>query len=171
MDKSLLDFINGCKSSVLVNAMFVKEIMPNGSQHIKVEVEGTLLYDFFYNPNKKKAKDPAKPKTTGGKKPYVIVMTQEVDRLRKEGVKNLVEMTGFLLFLGSNIEWDTGRLIHKRNKKPLTKKDLNTIIPWGRYKIDNMLSSLEEHDLLFNTTEGYFVSRKIIKKGANRNGR
>ena len=171
MDKGLLDFINGSKSSVLVSAMLVKSVFPNGTQQITLEVEGKELYTFCHNPSKRKAKDPDKPKNTGGKKPYLMVMIQEIEKLKKEGITNLVEITGFLLFLGSNIEWNTGRLINRRSKKSLNRNDIGKIVPWSRYKIDNMIISLEEHDLLFKTSDGFFVSRNIIKKGANRNGR
>jgi len=171
MDKGLLDFISGSKSSVLVNAMLVKSVFPNGTQQITLEVEGKELYTFCHNPNKKKAKDPNNPKNTGGKQPYLMVMTKAIEELRKMKLPNLVEITGFLFFLGPNIEWKTGRLINKRSKKSLNRNDIGKIVPWSRYKIDKMIIDLEEQDLLFKTSEGFFVSRNIIKKGANRNGR
>lgn len=138
------------------------------------------LYGFWHNSRKKdnepsiitvnenlevETKEKPPPKHTGGKKPYLMLMINEIEELRKQGVKNIEELIGYVACLGKYIEWNTGRLIHTRKKTPLQYKDLLEIYKCSNKKLNKILNELKEHGLLFKTEEGYFVSTKFIKKG------
>lgn len=167
MDNSILDFFAGKTNVLPLNAVLVREKSPGGSQYITIYGENgeQRIYSFWHNPKKPVGADTDKPKNTGGKKPYLMVMTQEIERLRKLGVSGLGDMLGFLLLLGDSIEWNTGRLIDKRTKEPLKYKDLGKIAQCGNRKLNGLLKALKEHDLLKQTDEGYFISSRLIKKG------
>ncbi len=181
MDKQVKKFLNHEVSVAEITYIVVREQLPNGVERLVAKPKDTesdyLRYEKYVNPaNPPPAEDKPPPKNTGGKKPYLMVMTQEVEELRKAGVKNVDELVGFLGSLGKYVEWSTGRLIHKRSKKRLKYKDFKTIFPYSNNKLNRILTDLREHDLLFNTEEGYFISTRIIKKGkskkkgANRDG-
>lgn len=167
MDKELLKFINGEINVIQLNMTLVREpLLPNGFTHIigrpsNERDEKLLLLDSW---DGKRPKSDA-PKHTGGKKPYIILMVDEVEKLRAQGVVNVEELIGYLVCLGRYIEWSTGRLIHKRKKTSLRYKDLQGIFPCGNRKLNRILAELKEHDLLFKTTDGYFISYRFIKKG------
>lgn len=134
------------------------------------------MFSFWNNPKKKNREKiivdengveatEIPPKHTGGKKPYIMVMQEEVERLRSEGVKGVEELIGYCVSMGKYIEWNTGKLIHKRSKKPLKYSDLLDIYKCSNNKLSRMISEMKEHDLLYKTEEGYFISSRLLKKG------
>lgn len=169
MDRELLDFLEGKTNAVRLGNDLVlsRDIAPNGYHQLYITpIDGDVpLYKFWHNPKHSNKDSP--PKHIGGKKPYLMLMTQEIVKLREQGVTNVEELVGFLACMSStgNIEWGTGRLIKKRSKKPLRYEDLLKLFSGGRTKLNRILSELKEHDLLFNTQEGYFISTRFIKKG------
>jgi len=168
VEKDLLRLLNGEINVARFDGLIRREIMPNGVIHLIVSnysesEEEMLLCEEYRKPGREKNK--GSPKHTGGKKPYIMLMTDEIEELKKKGVKNIEELIGVLGSLGQHVEWNTGKLIHKRSKKPLQYKDLSTIFTYGNKKMNRILNDLKEHDLLYKSTEGYFVSGRIIKKG------
>lgn len=164
MDRNLLEFLNGNTSAAKVEVVLAREELPNGIQHITLKQEDKLIYDFWVNPKKAKGEKPP-PKHTGGKKPYIMLMVDEVEKLREKGVKNVEELIGYLACLGKYAEWGTGRLIQKRKKTPLRYNDLQKIFTCSNNKLNRILSDLKKYDLLSNNSEGYFISTRLIKKG------
>jgi hypothetical protein len=92
-------------------------------------------------------------------------MIDKLEELKATGIINIEELIGFLVCLGNHIEWHTGKLINKRSKKQLKYTDLQKIFSCGKRKLDKILKELQRHNLLFNTSEGYFISTDLIKKG------
>lgn len=167
IEKNLIRFLNREINVVRVSYIITRvQTFSNGVDHIVARPEGSsFFFEFekYYNSTQQQKND--HPKHTGGKKPYIMLMIEEVEDLRKKGVKNVEELIGYLVCLGRYVEWSTGRLVKKRSKKPLQYKDLKEIFPCGNKKLNRVLSDLKEHDLLYSTQEGYFVSNRIIKKG------
>lgn len=173
MQKDLLKYINGEKNVVLVgdNLLLSRSKLGNGYEHIEVQIKfdddrnWVPMYEFW---NKQETKDP-KPKdekqNTGGKKPYVMVMIEEVEKLRKTGVKNIEELIGYIVVLSKNVEWNTGKVINVRTKEALTYNGLLELYGCSNNKLNKMIKLMREHDLIYNTSEGYFISPKLIKKG------
>lgn len=166
MEKDLHDFLVGAKNAVRTTVIISREQAPGGAQYISISrPEGGNLYKFWYKPGRNQDKDQPPPKHTGGRKPYIMLMVDEVERLRAKGVANTEELIGCLVSLGKNIEWSTGRLVHKRSKKALRYKDLQALFGYGNKRLNRILGELKEHELLFSTSDGYVVSRALIKKG------
>lgn len=172
VEKDLVKFLNRQINAVRLEVVIVRESLPNGVEHLLIrpaceEHKDLLVTESWVNPKKPKASE--QPKHTGGKKPYIMLMVSEVEKLRGQGVKNVEELIGYLVCLGKYIEWNTGRLVRKRSKKPLKYADLQKIFPCGNRKLNKILAELKEHDLLFGTKEGYFISTRLIKKGKTKN--
>lgn len=165
MDKFLLSYINRESDTFAGELTITREVAPNGSEYVRICLpDDRLLYDFWHNPNKPK-RNSKNPKHAGGRKPYLMLMSEEVSRLRGKGIKDVEELIGYLASLGEYIEWNTGRLIHTRSKSPLQYKDLLEIYKCSKPKLNKMLGKMREHELLYHTDEGYHVSSKLIKKG------
>lgn len=166
MDKELFEYFNKTVNVARASVMISREEAPTGYQFIVIKdcATGDELYSFWHNPNKVVKKE-APPKHTGGKKPYLMLIIETVDGLRKTGVKNAEELIGYLVCLGNNIEWGTGKLIHKRSKKALQYKDLQEAFNCGNKKLNSLLRTMKENDLLLKTEEGYFISSTLIRKG------
>lgn len=167
MDKHVLRFLNGEVNVARIEFIVTRQPrMPNGAEHITaVPIDGEYIsFERWHNPKKEQSNNET-PKHSGGKKPYVMLMVEEIDRLRDEGVKNVEELLGFLVCLSRYVQWNTGKLIRRRSKRPLQYKDLSEMFSCGNRKLNRILKSLQENDLLYSTTEGYFVSTRIIKKG------
>lgn len=173
MDKKVRDFINETSNAIPIppGSFLTREKSPSGNNFMTLKIpngdgDGDLILSTWWeNPNKPANKDKSPPKHTGGKQPYVMLMINEVEKLREKGVKNVEEITGYLVSLGKNIEWNTGRLIHKRSKKPLKYTDLQTIFSCGNKKLNRLLAEMKKHELLFSTDSGYCISPRFIKKG------
>jgi hypothetical protein len=116
------------------------------------------IYAFWSSRKKDK-----KPKHTGGKKPYAMLMMEELIRLMKGGLP--AESTGYLIYLVPYIEWGTGRLIHGRNKKQMKFADIMKVFGKSYKTTQAIIATLKDHDLLAYTKEGYFISRELIKRG------
>lgn len=107
------------------------------------------------------------PKHSGGKKTYVMLMLQQFEEFKNKNINNIEELVGFLVCLSYNMEWRTGRLVHRRNKKQLKYADLLKLFSGGKRKLDRIMKDLKKYELLTHTKEGYFISNKLIKKGSN----
>lgn len=172
MDKNVLDFYNGVSDILPLPAgsYLTREKSPSGTSFMTLKMpngeEKEFVVDSWWsNPNKKVKKDKPPPKHTGGKKPYIMLMVEEIEKLRKGGVPNVEELTGYLVSLGKYVEWNTGKLIQARTKKQLKYKDLQTIFKCGNKKLNRLLGEMKEHELLYSTDSGYVVSSRLIKKG------
>ena len=170
MDKGLHDFLNG-NSNVLClsEAIITRDKTPTGSEYITIKIDNgnkeLELYSFWHNPNKPVKKDKPPPKHTGGKKPYIMLMVDEIERLKKDGVSNVEELAGYLVSLGKYVEWNTGRLIHTRTKNQLKYKDIQKIFNCGNKKLNRLLADMKDHELLYLADGGYVISSRLIKKG------
>jgi len=171
MDKKICDFYNG-DSDILPlpeGSYVVREKSPNGTYFMTLKMpdgdKEFVVDNWWSNPNKPVTKDKAPPKHTGGKKPYVMLMVEEINKLKKDGVKNVEEMAGYLASLGKNIEWNTGRLIHDRTKEQLKYKELLKIFGCGNRKLNRLLGDMKKHELLYSASGGYVISSRLIKKG------
>lgn len=168
MDKEMLRYLNGESNVFEGRLKITRDIAPNGMEYIRICLtdgdDEKEIYTYWRNPQADK-KNKENPKHTGGKKPYLMLMIEEVTKLRKKKVPNIAELVGFLVCLGENIEWNTGRLMNKRSKKSLQYKDLLEIYGCSKPKFNKMLGLMRNHDLLYHTNEGYFISPKLIKKG------
>ena len=156
----LLREINVAKAEFIIE----REVSTTTGQEFihLVSDEGEEVYTFWHNPNSKPGD---KRKNTGGKKPYIMFMLQEMEKLQVQKIEGIEEIIGLLVMLSAHIEWSTGRLIHKRSKKPIRYSDLVIMVSFGKYKLNKILNELQSNNLLTNTAEGYFVSNKLIKKG------
>lgn len=157
-----LDFLNGNNNVAKVEVIISREKTNNGPELIHVSVGGREIYQFWNNPNKSKD---TQPKHIGGKKPYIILMVEQIQNLKDRNINNVEELVGFMVCLGNNIEWGTGKLINKRSKKPLKYDDLQKLFSGGKRKLDRIIRELRENDLLSSNQEGYFISSDLIKKG------
>lgn len=169
MKKNWVRLLNGEVSVIRLDVMLYRTPMPNGvDKYEVVPMDEDFLLSFVKYVNPKTLEQSKTPRHSGGKKPYVMLMVDEVERLRKDGVKNVEELVGYLACLSKNIEWNTGKLVKKRTKKPLKYKDLQGMFPCSKNKLNRILKDLKEQDLLYGTQEGYFISPRIIKKGKSK---
>jgi hypothetical protein len=171
MDKKTRDFIDGTSDIMPIptGSFLHREKLPNGICFMSLKIpngdKDLTLKEWWENPNNSAKKDKPPPKHTGGKKPYIMLMVEEIERLKKEGVSNVEELTGHLISLAKHIEWNTGKLIQKRSKKPLKYKDFLTIFGCGNRKLNRLLADMKEYELLYLTDGGYVISSRLIKKG------
>ncbi|MSU01960.1 hypothetical protein FYJ83_10820 [Tissierella sp. DSM 105185] len=178
MDKNILSYANKETNVMLLYNEFGEPILSisreftKNSECLYISVvdgeETTPLYPPLWHNPKADKKNNETPKHTGGKKPYLMLMIDEIEELRSQGVKNVEELIGYVACLGKYIEWNTGKLIHKRSKKPIQYKDLLNIYSCSNKKLNKMINLMKEHDLLYYTDEGYFISSKYIKKGKSK---
>lgn len=175
INAALLDYLAGGVNVIELKVILSRERAPNGASLIRV-LHGDRLIHMLWEPAKGNKSDqespsPSPPRHTGGKKPYVMVMLKELDRVFKGKKSDQLEVIGFLVRFCRNIEWGTGRLINKRTKNPLRYDDLMRISGCGRTRLNRILSKLKEQSLLSRAKEGYFVSTSLIRKGRSKNDR
>lgn len=176
MDKKMRDFIDGTTDVMPIQdgSFLHRERAANGHHYMTLRVpngeEDIVLEEWWKNPKKPARKDKDPPKHTGGKQPYVMLMTKEVEKLGNQGVKNVAELVGHLSLLGDYIEWNTGKLINRRTKKPLKYKEVQIIFTCGNKKLNRLLGDMKKYELLYSTDGGYIISSRLIKKGKMNKG-
>lgn len=177
MDKELLQFLNRETNAISFNRegcklIISRELVPNGCEHYYQTIsfsdreKDIVLKDYWVNPEKTKKKE--KSNYTGGKKPYIMIMVEEIEKLRDSKVTNIEELIGYMVCVGKYIEWNTGKLIHRKGRKrnqSLKYEDLLSIYSCSKPKLNKMLKLMKDNDLIYHTNDGYFVSQKYIKKG------
>ena len=114
----------------------------------------------------------SKPKTMGGKQPYLMVMINEIEAMKKSEFTagDINEQIGYLCCLGKNIEWNTGKLINTKTKQALKYNDLMKLFKCSNKKLNRLIGQMKENEIIYGTAQGYFVSRRFIKKGKKEGG-
>lgn len=124
-------------------------------------------------PQKKKATQATgeivKPKHTGGKRPYIMLMQDQDDAINQLSLDaaGLV----FKLLAGGFVEWNTGRIIDRRTKKPLTIKMIHTRYKLGVSRTKKLMKELTEAKIIKydRKKRSYFFNTKLARKGAGSN--
>lgn len=160
MDKGLTDFLSGFTNAAICTGMTVMRETQNGIECITFFVDGKPYISHWRNPAKKDVK--GKPKHTGGKKPYLMLMIEAINELKGDDIDIAV---GSAALLGNNIQWNTGLIVDKRTKKPLLYKDLKTIYKCGDNKLSNKIKIMKQYGILLKDKDGYKISPNFIKKG------
>lgn len=106
-------------------------------------------------------------KNTGGKKPYVMLMSEKLSELLKEK-RVTIEQIGCLTMLSQNIEWGTGRIVQKRSKKPLRAKDIQELLGISHNTLDKIISDLKQNELISVKSDGYYISTDLFKRGSKK---
>ncbi len=112
--------------------------------------------------------DIARPKHTGGKRPYIMLMQDQddvINKLTDPAVALLLK-----IMAGGFVEWDTGRIMDRRSKKSLT---IETIC--ARYKkkpaaTKAIIKELTKNEVVqyVRKDRAYFLCPKFAKKGAGK---
>jgi len=170
LDDELRLYLFGNHNAAITTVVLLREPASDGMEHITIKTADgeNTLYEFWHNSNKVAKQNKGPPRHTGGKSPYVKLMTEEIRRMQKEGLNGREECLGVLLYLSDNIEWGTGRLINKRSKKPLQRADLSKVLGYSNEKLNRIIKNLKDNDLLAYSPEGYFISSRLIQKGTNK---
>ena len=107
-----------------------------------------------------------KPKGTGGKTMYVMLMPNAINELNEEKIS--IDAAGMILKLIDCIEWNTGRIYRKRDKKSMTKSMLSTFLNIGDSKLTSIIRELRNLNVIFydRKKKAYFFNPKFIRKGA-----
>jgi hypothetical protein len=124
------------------------------------------IYSFWVS-RQRRAKRTAGPKHTGGRKPYVMVMIQELTALIASGVP--ADVVGYLICLAPYIEWGTGKLLVGRKKRQMKAEDIAEVFKKSYRHTLRILDEMKKYGLLSCEEGGYFISRSLIKKGAAKN--
>jgi len=119
-----------------------------------------IVHDWFGILGKKTGEK----KTMGGKAPYVMVMTEKIGEMVREG-KATTDQLGCLAVLSANIEWGTGRLIKKRSKKSMQANDIQEVLGISHGTWAKKVKELKDNSLMTVNKDGYFISTDLFKKG------
>lgn len=121
------------------------------------------LYQFWVG---KKNKASGTPRHTGGKKPYVMLMIQELTELIVQGTP--AHCVGHLICLVPYVEWGTGRLVIGREKQSMRVDDIGKVFGCKRRWTLHILGNLKRNGLLTCGGGSYFIPRDLIKKGGGK---
>jgi len=166
MKNEIYDYLRGTKNVVRDEFIISREKSKKTNsefvyvQHPEIDEP---LYTFWHSYRK----SGKKPKHTGGKKPYAMLMIERLIELMENGMP--AEYAGYLLYLVPYVEWGTGRLLYGRKKRLMKFKDIQKTLGRSYVTTQNIISELKKYNLLTYTREGYFVSREIVKKGRKTN--
>lgn len=106
------------------------------------------------------------PKGTGGKESYVMLMPNSVTDLNKSQIS--LDAAGMIFRLIDCIEWNTGRIYRKRDKKSMTINMLSSFLNIGKLRAKTIIRELTKLGVIYydNKNKAYFFNAKYIRKGA-----
>lgn len=172
MKKQLIDYING-NVNVVQDEFILSRERSGKNELIFVNTPGTEkpMYALWNCKKETKAHklkkidddyaiEQAKPKGTGGELAYLMVMLAEL-----ENTNLSVEASGLLLKLFPCVEWNTCKLIRKRDKASLTQKMMVEQFYIGELKLKRMLSELRKAKVLRYEHRAYYLNKALVRKG------
>lgn len=174
MKKETLEYLRGERNAVKDEFIISREKTDTAELlHISHPDIEEPLYQLWHTTKCKKVVsckgeigEPVKPKHTGGKKPYVVLV-QEVGQVEDAALSIEASALLWKLIRGGHVEWHTSRLIRKRDKAALTKAMMQEMLKVGAVKIKRALSELTAKKILTydRSARAYFIDRKLVKKG------
>lgn len=187
IDENLKDFINGDKN-VLVGTpdspVSLARCVKNGREYIG-SYYGEISVPVTYGPNylkgKRKIKVPTAeeirtekvnevesekqpPKGTGGKEAYVMLMTRHEAEIKKLSITAKAILLDMCL---GGIQWNTGKLVQNRSRKPHTSLTIAKLIGASERTTKTALKELADKSIIKydRTRKVYFMNIHIARKG------
>ncbi|MFA5322141.1 MAG: hypothetical protein WC373_05650 [Smithella sp.] len=179
MKKETIEYLNGNRNVVKDEFVIGRERTSNNQELIFVSLPESEKPMYALWNSKKTAKQFVKeneneeikfkrvsPKGTGGKKSFVMLMPNAFNEIGKDEFS--IEAAGAIIKLSAHIEWNTGRLVGKRNGKALTRQMISELLNVGVSKAKTILNELNKLGIIRydNKSQCYFVDGKFIRKGA-----
>ena len=175
MKKETREYISGERNATRDEFILSRESTGN-AEYINVSLPDGIepIYTLWTKkPQKRKAikatGEIVKPKHTGGKRPYVMLMQDQTDVLNTLST----EAAGLLLKLigGGFIEWHTGKIIDRRTKKPLTLATIRARYKLGERKTKALIKELTVNKIIKydRKQRAYILNPKFARKGAGSN--
>jgi hypothetical protein len=175
MKRELVEYINGERNAVKDEFILSRE--KNGSSELvfvnipDIEKPMYALWNSRKQAKRHKVKTQSDtevkietviPKGTGGEPAYAMIILNEIEKL-----KISIEASGLLLKLFSCLEWNTGRLIRKRDNVSLTVDMVMEQFDLGKRKTKTLLAELNKCGATRYDpkTKAYYLNGNIVKKG------
>jgi len=177
INKELAEYLSGQRNAVRDTFILSRE-KANGAEYVSVSLPDnpTPIYNLWTKPIKKANPNKAtgiieevKPKHTGGKRPYIMLMQDQNDITNTLSIEAAGLM--FKLLAGGFIEWDTGRIMDRRSKQPLTIDKIRSRYKLGKDKSKTIIKELTENDIIKydHKQRAYFFNAKFARKGGGSN--
>ncbi len=187
MKKEMIEYLNGDRNAVRDEFILSRE-RSGSSELVRVSIPEVdePLYSLWKSAKKRRklripveeepdiieqaqvkeqAAEQPQPKHTGGKKPYVMLMEGKSEEIR--GLS--LEASGLLLklFYGGCIEWHTGRIISKLDKRPLALSAMAKRFKVGKNRLRQIMAELSAVGMVRYDPKkhAYFADRSIARKG------
>lgn len=173
MKKQLIEYING-NVNVVQDEFILSRERSGRSELIFVNTPGSEKPMYALWNSKKDAKahklkkiekdcviEQVMPKGTGGELTYLMVMQGEL-----ENIKGLsIDASGLLLKLFSCVEWNTCRVIRRRDGAALTQQMMSDKFKIGTRKLKLAIAELRKMKILRYEGRAYYVDKTLIRKG------
>lgn len=102
----------------------------------------------------------------GGEEPYVMLFYRRVNKVFKENpVGGMDCQLSTLVILSQFIQMNTGKLVNKRTKEAMTRKEIARELGISVRRAAGILSDLKANGLIVRKDNAYVVPREFIAKG------
>jgi hypothetical protein len=174
VNERTVEYINKCVNVTQDEFILGREKMGN-SEIIIVGVPGCVdplytLIDFKKEKSKYRIEQSGEeiariervtPKGTGGEPAFAMLILSSISKHDLS-----IDASGLLMkFILNNLEWNTGRLIRKRDKKTLTKQMISEQYSIGKIRLKNILSELKGIVEYRPRFKAYYVNHNAVRKG------
>jgi len=141
--------------------------------HFLDKETGALLFDKWGRKNDlfgTKVKNESE--NYGGLEPYVMFHPKRVKEVFKgDYVGNMQSQITALTFLSEYIQSNTGKLVNKRTKKPLTRQEIAKDLGLSVRRASEIISDLKANRLLERRGNAYYIPREFYAKGRTESGK
>lgn len=164
---SLEEFINGKRLSLEI--IVTREDRDKCTLlHFVDKGTGAVLFDQWVRKDRLFNNEKEKPKNEniGGQEPYVKIYYRRVDKvIEGDFVGGLDSQLSTMTLLCKHIQMNTGKLVKKRTKKPLTMADIAKTLNVSVRRAADIVANLKANGFIERKDNAYFVSRDFYSKG------
>ncbi len=145
------------KNAVIMEALFSREIMPNGVELIYIsDTNGNLFFKKFLTQDEKNRKGTGKGRGRTRGKQGIIKVTEQAMELADADI-------GFLIRLGRKARYDTGLLANR--KKPLLLNEIYEALGVNDRTGRRYITALITAGAVIKRDDGYYLNKNFITKG------
>jgi hypothetical protein len=103
---------------------------------------------------------------TGGREPYAMLFFRKIKKVFKgEYVGSMDCQLSSLVILSEFVQMNTGKLVKKRTKKPMTQGDIAKELGVSVRRAAELISNLKANGILERKDGAYAIKREFIAKG------
>jgi biotin operon repressor len=170
--KKLEEFLAGKRLSLeIIISREDKEDRKSTLFHFVDKDTGIELFSEWRKADKLFGGEKKETENIGGREPYAMLFTRRVKKVFSgEYVGSKDSQLSALVLLSEYIQMNTGKLVKKKSKKPLTQQDIAKELGLSVRRTATILADLKANGVIERQDGAYLIKREFLARGRMKHG-